>query len=261
MPKLIPVLVAACLVAAPALFAQDTAVRTGRLVYVTAPRRAAVAVDGQARGYTPLLLDLAPGAHALEARAPAGAFRTALAVDAETAGVTRLAAVLAPEPAAAAPAAAPTAAPTAAAQATTGRLRFAAFPAGTRILVDGAHVDPADIASGLEVETGPHAIVVQAPGCLPDLVWRIVEAGGEAAVEAKLEADPAFSAKGRRAVAVPVLLVGLGLAASGFALNLDAVAIGLTPDYAAYAALKYASLGVFGSGMAAALAGAGLFVF
>jgi serine/threonine-protein kinase len=125
--------VAATTPAVPAIAEKKVSIESGRLVVRSTPPGAAVAVDGQSRGITPLALgDLAFGAHAIEVSHPGHDTRRRRVTLSERRPARSLDFELRPTsvPAAAAPA------PATAATDSTGSLQVASRPSGAQVYVD-----------------------------------------------------------------------------------------------------------------------------
>jgi hypothetical protein len=141
-----------------------------------------------------------------------------------------------------------------------GTVVFDALSEGTKVQVDG--IDrTGEIANGrLSLSRGHHMIAVRVPGFLPCWFGCAVLPAAEIRVAPIFARDPAFVAAECRALSWPFMIAGGVLAVGGAIVNLDSVAIGMSSDYGSYKTIKYASLGVLGTGIAAAGFGVGIFV-
>lgn len=154
----------------------------GTLVVNTNPAGAAVVIDGQPRGFTPLTLTLTPGAHTLELLADGEPRTIPVAI---TAGGTVSQFIELPKPGA-----------------VTGQLQVRTAPSGARVTVDGIARGVAPLmVEGLT----PGAHTVMLANDLGSVTHEVtVEAGATASLVAPMTAPQGAPLSGWIAVAAPV---------------------------------------------------------
>lgn len=154
----------------------------GTLVVNTNPAGAAVVIDGQPRGFTPLTLTLTPGAHTLELMAEGEPRSIPLTI---TAGGTVSQFIELPKPGA-----------------VTGQLQVRTEPSGARVTIDGIARGQAPLTvDGLS--PGPHTVVLA--NDLGSVTHEVtVEAGATASLVAPMTAPQGAPLSGWIAVTAPV---------------------------------------------------------
>ncbi len=148
-----------------------TPAAAGPLVRVACAVRAKVISDGVYVGYTPLLLALAPGPHAIEIVGNGMVDRRALTISASVAGVTELMAELRPYQGLVS---------------VSCEISGASGAGEATLSVDG--LPSAPLPPGpIQLDAGRHMISVAADGCVPYAASVVVPRDGIAAVKALLE--------------------------------------------------------------------------
>lgn len=163
--------------------ASAAAAPTGTLVVNTDPSGAAIAIDGEDRGRSPLRLTLAPGTHVLDIAGDAGQRKFAVTITAgsEVQQFIEL--------------------PKVAAGAGTGRLQVSSEPSGARVLVDGQpHGTTPVIVEGL----APASYTVTLEGELGSVTQQVsVQAGTLASLMVPLGAPRGAPVSGWVAITAP----------------------------------------------------------
>ncbi len=131
-----------------------------------------------------------------------------------------------------------------------GTIRFGALPANCVVTLDGLALPTIGAAESLAVSPGFHFLKISKEGCLSALIWCDLSPGEVFTPTAALERDPRIVAREKTSRIASFLSAGAVAAISGLVLAQDDVAIGLSSDYQGYKALKYASIGLVGGGVA-----------
>jgi hypothetical protein len=133
-----------------------------------------------------------------------------------------------------------------------GVLVLADLPKDAIVLVDGVKAEIK--GDSVEVARGVHTVLIELPDRLPSREFVSVESGDKVSLSgilgsSRMPLKPSVLKK-RKNLMAAFMISGLAVAAGGYILTIDEIAMAITPDYATYSALKYAGLGTLGVGAA-----------
>jgi hypothetical protein len=134
----------------------------------------------------------------------------------------------------------------------TGTIILPRLPKGAKVLVDGK--DAEIRGESVELARGVHTILIELPDHLPSMQFISVESGSTVRLSGTLGSSrmplTPSTLKKRKALIATFMVSGIAVAAGGYILNTNEIAIALSPDYSTYSAIKYIGLGTLGVGAA-----------
>ena len=127
------------------------------------------------------------------------------------------------------------------------QLTFAGLKKGSLIKLDGKEIEYS--GGGLASTAGKHILTVELTNYLPFIQELNLSSNKVTEIPIVYAKDPEFIKKSNMTTSFIIAGSGLAIIASGLVLNMDDIAVAITPDYETYSTMKYVSLGVAGAGV------------
>ncbi|MBN2510468.1 MAG: hypothetical protein JXB03_09330 [Spirochaetales bacterium] len=136
-------------------------------------------------------------------------------------------------------------------------IRLSALKKNSIVYLNGAVIETDPVSGVIPASAGINQIEILAKGYLS--IRKEINLTGNEVADLPLEytRDPVFQKARNTRTGIILMSSGLALLAGGLVLNSDAVLVPASGDYDTYSMMKYATLGIAGTGAAAVLAGSG----
>ena len=117
------------------------------------------------------------------------------------------------------------------------------------VFLDGIDVTEQIMEGCIRIPAGFHSVSIETKSYMPFLQEFFLGKDENLSIVPDMLKDAVYVRKRKEGMGIPVIISGLAIAAGGYILNMDSLAMGMTDTYEEYVTLKYSTLGALGTGL------------